>query len=284
VSDRSKRNEIFNSVKNEHPNIDTRDVMADDFGWEVPVESVPIPSQGVIYPEGSPLYCQQKVDIKAMTAREEDILTSRALIQRGKVLTELMRSCLIDKSIDPDDMLAGDRNALMVSIRITGYGTDYKAAVDCPMCSAKNNNTFNLANLEIKRLTTNPVAPGVNLFEFKLPVTKKTVRFKLLTARDQNEIEVTEDRRKKMFPNDLVGSTVTGRLLTSIVDIDGVTDKNKITKFIYNMPALDSRKLRKFMEDVEPGIDMNLWMKCTSCGEDSRVGLPITTEFFWPRE
>jgi hypothetical protein len=100
--------------------IQTKDVMRDDFGFEVPIESVPLPSNGVVYPADSPLHDRETVDIRSMTAREEDILTSRALIKKGTVITELIRSCLTDKRIQVQDMLAGDRNAIMVALRITG--------------------------------------------------------------------------------------------------------------------------------------------------------------------
>ena len=81
-----------------------------------------------------PWHACETVDIKAMTAREEDILTSRAFIKKGTVITELIRSCLVDKRIDPNSLLSGDRNALMVAIRVTGYGVEYSTEVTCPVC------------------------------------------------------------------------------------------------------------------------------------------------------
>jgi len=284
VSERSKRNEIFSAAQQSHPNVPMEDVMKDDFSWQVPVESVPIPSQGKIYPEDSPLYRKETIEIKAMTASEEDILASRALIQKGEVLNYLIKSCVINKSINPQDLLSGDRNALMIAIRVTGYGTDYHASANCKACDARNTQIFNLGNLEIKRLKVEPVTLGVNLFEYTLPVTKKKVGFKLLTGHDQHEIDTISERKRKMFPDDVVGTNVTSKLLYSIQSVDGISDKNKIRKFIQNMPALDSRKLRKYMEDIEPGIDMATWMTCTECGEETKVSLPVTTEFFWPRE
>ena len=117
--------------------VQKQDVVKDKFGWEVPVEVVPLPSQGRVYPAGSPLRGRETVEIKAMTANEEDILMSPALIKQGKVLDKLMSSCLIDKSIDPQELLSGDRNALMIAIRITGYGSDYTVKTTCPNCSGQ---------------------------------------------------------------------------------------------------------------------------------------------------
>lgn len=125
-----------------------------------------------MYPFGHPLANEEAVEIKAMTAREEDLLTSRALIKNGTVISQLLRSCIINKTIDPDEMLAGDRNAILVGIRITGYGSDYGAKISCQDCSKEFTNTFNLSNLSLKHLTALPVSPNQNLFDFVLPKSR----------------------------------------------------------------------------------------------------------------
>ena len=264
------------------PEVTVRDIMKEDFGWEIPVESVPVPSEGKVYPQDSPLFGRQLLDIRAMTAREEDILSSRPLIQNGTVITHLLQSCLIDKSIDVRDMLLGDRNALMVSVRVTGYGTRYGAEVSCPECSSRSTQNFNLADLEIRRLEIDPVSPGENLFSYTLPVTKKVVHFKFLTGRDEEERAVVAERKKKLIPGLEVENSVTARLEQVIVSVDGITDKNKLNTFISGMPAQDSRKLRQHVLGAEPGISMEGWIKCPGCGESSQVPLPIGINFFWP--
>ena len=260
--------------------IKASNVMADDFGIEIPAESVPLPSRGVIYPQDGSLFGKETLDIKPMTAKEEDILTSRALIKSGKVLSALISSCLIDKTIDPDLMISGDRNALLVSLRITGYGADYDVEVDCPHCSNRSKQSFDLSSLRIKRLAIEPVSPGQNLFEVQLPVTKKNVRVKFLTGHDEREMLVTNERRKKTGIK--TDSTVTDRLSRSIVSVDGITDRNKLNFFVNNIPARDSLALRKFLDSHEPGIEMKSWMTCNSCHEQSEVGLPMGASFFWP--
>lgn len=260
--------------------IQTKDVMRDDFGFEVPVESVPLPSNGVVYPADSPLHDRETVDIRSMTAREEDILTSRALIKKGTVITELIRSCLTDKRIQVQDMLAGDRNAIMVALRITGYGADYAVEADCPKCSSRSKQNFNLGEMPIKRITVEPVSKGQNVFEFKLPVTKKSVHFKFLTGRDEEEINTIQERAKKQGA--LADNIVTTRLQYSIVAIDGRTDRGSINGFIRNMPARDSMSLRKFIDANEPGIDMKGELDCPSCNEISEVRVPLGASFFWP--
>jgi hypothetical protein len=278
LSDRSEKNQVFTGGS--QTGIATRDIMKDDFGFEVPVESIPLPSKGVAYPSQSPLHNCETVDVRAMTAREEDILTSRALIKKGTVISELIKSCLIDKRIDVSQMLSGDRNALMVALRITGYGADYSAEIDCPSCNVKSVQTFNLSDLEIKPLDLDPVELGQNVFETELPLTKKKVKFKFLTGADEEEILAIQERKKKV--GGMGDNVVTTRLQFSIVAVDGKTDKALIGSFIRNMPARDSLHLRSYIDKHEPGIDMTSHMECPSCSETSEVRIPLGVTFFWP--
>ena len=281
---RSEKNEIFTNVEGNtpgaQPGMPTRNVMRDDFGFEIPVEAVPLPSRGITYSTDLQIANTETLEIRAMTAREEDILTSKALIKKGTVITHLLKSCLVDKSIDPDLMLAGDRNAIMTALRITGYGSEYNVEVDCPACGQRSKQAFALTELPIRRLDLNPVAEGTNLFEFDLPVTKKTIRFKFLTGKDEQEIMITMERKKK---TGLSGENlVTTRLQHAIVAIDGISDRSKINMFIRNMPARDSLELRRHIDNNEPGIDMKAWMDCPACLESSEVRLPMGASFFWP--
>ena len=278
--DQRDGNQIFTAEQARQSGFATRNVMKDDFGFEVPTESVPLPSLGRVYPSDSKLFNRETVEIKAMTAKEEDILTSRALIKKGTVITHLIGSCLIDKGIEVDDMIAGDRNALMTALRITGYGSEYKAEVSCPACGEQSKQDFLLSELPIKNLEIEPVVEGSNLFEFVLPMTKKKVNFKFLTGRDEQEITVLSERKKKQgLKSD---NLVTTKLQYSIVAIDGVKDRGKINTFISNMPARDSLALRRHMDDNEPGIDMKSWMDCPHCDTTSEVRLPMGATFFWP--
>lgn len=260
--------------------IQTSNVMKDDFNFVVPAELVPLPSRGIIYPQTSPLYGQETLEINPMTAKEEDILTSRAYIKKGTVLTKLMQSCLTNKNINPDDLISGDRNALMVAIRITGYGADYEVEVDCPECGARNKSSFDLSQLPIKRLEVEPVVFGENLFEVQLPVSKKTVRVKFLTGHDEREMMIINERKRKSGIK--TDSNITDRLSRSIVSIDNITDRNKINLFVKNIPARDSLALRKFLDKNEPGVEMKSWLSCESCFEESEVNLPMGASFFWP--
>jgi hypothetical protein len=251
-----------------------------DFGLDIPVETMPLPSNGLVYPVDSTLHGRETVDIKAMTAREEDILTSKAYLKKGTVITELIKSCLLDKSIDPRDLLTGDRNALMVAIRITGYGSDYDAEIECNECSTKAQHKFDLAGLPLKRLQIAPVAQGQNIFEFLLPYSKKIVKFRFLTGRDEEEIVATAEKQKKLGLS--AEASVTTSLLYSIVSIDGVEDRAKIASFVKMMPARDSLALRNYIKDNEPGILMRQETSCPSCGHSEEVNMPLGVTFLWP--
>ena len=215
-----------------------------------------------------------------MTAREEDILTSRALIKKGTVITELIKSCLVDKSINVEEMVTGDRNAIMTALRVTGYGSQYTVEVECPECGETSKQDFQLTELPIKRLNGSPVAEGANLFEFELPVTKKKIHYRFMTGKDEQEMQVLQERRKKMGTQ--ADSLITTRLQHQIVAIEGVKDRSKINMFVRSMPARDSLALRKHIDKNEPGIEMKSWMDCPHCHETSEVRLPLGASFFWP--
>lgn len=247
---------------------------------EVPVELVTLPSQGLIYPLGHPLNGEKQVEIKCMTAKEEDLLTSRALIKNGTVLSQLLRSCMLNKSIDPDDMLLGDRNALLIAIRVTGYGPGYNVKMPCPKCGEQCEHEFRLDKLSIKPLAVKPTAENENLFDFVLPLSGQRVQVRLLSARDENEISRTQEARKKLKQQ--VDNNVTGRLFSAIVSINGETDRAKLASMINNMRAGDSRALRKFVDEIEPGVNLKQPFVCPQCSEESEVSIPIGMNFFWP--
>lgn len=257
-----------------------KNVMLEDFGYEVPVDLVPLPSGGVTYSVNSVLHGAESLEVRAMTAKEEDILTSRALLKKGTVITHLLNNCIVTPGVNADMLLSGDRNALMIALRITGYGADYKANVACPSCGQKSEQNFNLSELEIKKMGIEPVQPGENVFEFKLPITGKTVKFKFLTGRDEQEMLKAQERMKKISAGNQ--KLITQKLQACVLSVDGISQKSKLDMFIQNMPAGDSRALRTYIDDNEPGVDMSVWMDCPHCLETSTLRLPIGPRFFWP--
>jgi hypothetical protein len=251
-----------------------------ELGVEIPVDAVPLPSRGLVYSPGHPLCGASEVEYRAMTAKEEDILMSQALIKRGTVITELIKSCLINKDIDVHSLLSGDRNALMIAIRASGYGAAYEPTYACPQCEFKNDVQVDLNNLPIKPLTINPIAPNMNAFAFKLPVSKKEVTFKFLNGKEEEEIIAeSETRKKKGLLN---SNLVTARLMRSIIAIDGNDNKGLISRFVQYMPARDSLLLREYIDEHEPGVNMKIDFRCSNCDHFEEVMMPLGANFFWP--
>jgi hypothetical protein len=217
-----------------------------------------------------------------MTAREEDILTSRALLKTGRVMSVLIKSCLVEKSVDPDMLLSGDRNAILSAIRITGYGPEYKVKLGCPSCDQEASTEVDISKFPVKRLDVDPVAVGQNAFSFVLPVSKKTVVFSLPTGLSEREVEAEQlGQRKALGP--VAESNVTTRLFHHVASVGEETDRQKIKRIITTLPARDSLALRNYMEKISCGVEMVQAFECPSCGDRSEVDVPVGTEFFWPR-
>lgn len=246
----------------------------------LPAATVPLPTLGRVYPPGHPLHGKKTVDILAMTARHEDILTNKALLKSGKVIDVLLKACLVDKRIDVASMFFGDRNAALISIRITGYGQEYKVEIVCPDCGHRHPHSFDLAKLELKTLADVPgIVDGVNEFSFDLPVMKKKVVFKMLTGTDEADLSATLEASRKITNSE---TNVTSRLLAQIISIGGETDRQKIAAAVNVMPARDSMLLRRYMNDITPDVQMRQVVVCPSCQSVSEMEVPMGMEFFWP--
>ena len=269
---------VFKSTQPNPPQ-QTLENLSNAIGYDIPVNSVPLPSKGLAYPLDHPFSNEERVEIKALTAREEDILTSPALIKNGTAISRVIQSCLLNKAVDPDDLLVGDRNALLIAIRSSGYGSTYSAKVMCPECDEKFDKDFSL-ELELKPLGAEPLQSNVNLFTFQLPVTKKEVTFKLLTGREESELGAESKRKRKLGSK--VTSSVTSRLLKCIVSVGAESDPHKLSKFIVNMLAGDSSALRKHIDKISPDVNMNQNVLCPHCDEESEVKIPLGIGFLWP--
>lgn len=253
---------------------------ADD-SYAPPVASVKLPSRGKVYPPESSLYLCEELDVKAMTAKEEDILASPVLIRKGTVLSTLMKACITNRSVDPDQLLVGDRNAILNAIRVSAYGAEYETTIQCPKCNEESAAHFDLGRVPMKTLDVDPDGgPGSNVFGFSLPVWKKRVQFKLLAGSDVVALDKDMERVRKARNG--AEAAVTMRLNAQILSIDGNTDRGAIGKMVQNIPARDSRDLRAYMDEIAPSVQMEQEFTCASCGEETVVDIPMGTEFFWP--
>ena len=241
--------------------------------YKFPTEVVELPSKGYFYPDSHPL-ASGKVEVKYMTAREEDILTSQNLIKQGTVIDKLLQSLIVDKSIKMDDMLIGDKNAIMIAARVLGYGKDYEFEYD------GIEHKVDLSKLEPEPFDFSKFPKGKNEFYFELPNSKRKLTFKLLTGKDENEIDLEIKAKKKIAPD--ISPELTTRLKKLILSVDGNSDTAKINNFVDNeFLSVDSLAFREYLSTITPDIDLNTTI-VDSSGEELEVAIPVTIRFFWP--
>jgi phage FluMu protein Com len=247
-----------------------------------PSEVIGLPSEGHFYSESTPLH-QGTVDIKYMTAKEEDILTSQNLIKKGIVLEKLLESLIVTPDVKVEDLLIGDKNALFVAARRLAYGDSYgPLEIKCPKCGKENKCTVDLSKIGNKEFDFSKYEKHKNRFEFKLPVSNKVVTFKLLTHRDEQAIEQEITSINKTFKNG-TSPEVTTRLKRLIIAVDGNEDRQTIIKFVdTELLSRDSLALRNYAKDITPDVDMAFDFSCSDCAHEERVGVPMEVSFFWP--
>lgn len=246
---------------------------------DFPTEVIDLPSQGHFYPLNSPL-SSGRIELKYMTAREEDILTSQNLIKKGVVLDELLKALIVTPNVKLDDILIGDKNAMFVAARRLAYGDKYPSKITCPKCGEESEIEINLADIKMKDFDSSVYAKGENAFKFELPVSKKTVVYKLLTHKDETDIDAEIKSISKVMKSN--APEMTTRLKYMIVSVDGNSDRGVVKKFVDNMLAKDSIALRKSIRETTPDMDMSFNFKCPACGHEERMGLPLGVDFFWP--
>jgi hypothetical protein len=237
--------------------------------FKLPTETVELPSKGLLYPEDSEL-AKGTIEIKYMTAKEEDILTNQSYIKNGTVLDKLMKSLIISK-INYDDLLIGDKNAIMVASRILGYGAEYTFNY------LGESHTVDLSQIENKPLKEELFTNHVNEFIFTLPKSGNTVTFKLLSHKDEQDITRELEGLKKI--NKDASPELSTRLKYLILSVEGKRDKKDIREFVDNyLLAQDSRALREYIREIQPDVDLTFFPD----GGNDRINIPIGISFFWP--
>jgi len=259
---------------------------AGGLSFVVPTEFVEIPSRGRLYPKGHPMHGRDTIEIKHMTAKEEDILTSRTLLKKGVAIDRLLQSIIIDKSVKPHELLVGDKNALMVCARIAAYGPEYKSRITCPNCMTVNepeidlmqakNTKFGIGQGEIEGVQ-GPSPNGTYLIT--LPTTKAQVEVKLMNGVDEKKFSDRMAYRKKHRQPEAM---LTDQIKTFVVAINGTPLSSPVYKFIDNLPIRDSRYLRTKYNEITPVMELKHEFVCDNCGFDQEVEVPITAQFFWP--
>ena len=272
-----------------NPNVDNPppDLMqggqSEGFSFVIPTDFVELPSKGRYYPENHPLHGQESIEIKQMTAKEEDMLTSRTLLKKGIALDRVLNSVIMQKGLNADSLLVGDRNAIIVAMRVAGYGSDYNTTVSCPKCGATQEYGFDLQEADIYHgddVSKLDIADNQNgTFSVTLPRTGIEVVFRLLTGYDEKALVASLERaRKKQVPE----KTVTTQLRQMIVSVSGDASSEAIKFFIENVPSMDSRHLRLAYELAAPNVDLTQHFECSECDHEQEMEVPLTADFFWP--
>jgi hypothetical protein len=245
-----------------------------------PTEVINLPSKGWFYPTDNPL-STGTIELKMMTAKEEDILTSRNLIEKNIVLDKLLESVIINKAINASDMLICDRNASFYAVRRLAYGDIYEAKLSCGRCGKENALSIDLSKMDNRPFDFEKYQKGENNFTFILPYAKLPITYKMLTRKDELGIEqeliglakVTKDMTKE----------VTTRLSHIITSVDGNSERTRIRKFVNDeLLSRDSFSFRQHLQKLMPDLDSSFDFSCTHCGLERKEETPIGVGFFWP--
>lgn len=239
--------------------------------FNLPTETVELPSKGLLYPEDSPL-AKGTIEMKYMTAKEEDILTNRNYIADATVIDRLLKSLIVTEGIDFNQLLVGDKNAIMIAARILAYGKDYNIVL-----RDGEKHTVDLSKFNEKPLHPSILQNKVNEFKFTLPHTGNEITFKLLTHQDEINIEKELNGLKKI--DKLSSPEVTTRLKAIITSINGLREQKDIRDYVDNyILAKDARALREEYSKIQPDVDLTLNIDSVEEG----ATLPIGLDFFWP--
>jgi hypothetical protein len=255
------------------------------FSFVVPTEFVKLPSEGKHYPTDHPLFNETTIEIKQMTAKEEDILTSVALIENGVALERLLESVIINKAIDPGTLLVGDRNAIIIAARVSGYGNMYRTTITCPSCITEQKHAFNLNNAKV--ITASEIMSSlpdvVSISDsgshiVTLPKSKLVIEMCLLNGYDEknltNKIVDSKDSKSQKL--------ITTQLSHMIRSVNGNSTKEAIEYVSQNLPSGDSAFLRKIYTKIVPNVELSLGFKCQHCEHSEDMEVPLTADFFWP--
>ena len=240
---------------------------------QFPTEVIDLPSKGHFYPPEHPL-ASGRVELKYMTAREEDILTSTNLIQKGVAIDKLLQSLIVGEDINIKDILIGDKNAIMIAARVLGYGKQYIVEIEGEEVN------IDLTALKEKELDLSKFEKGKNEFPFTLPNSDRKITFKILTWGDDESIEKELEALEKIGAE--VKHEMTTRLKRRITSVDGNTEQHFINTFVDNeFLAVDSLAFRTHAETVVPDVDMT-YTFTSILGDEKEIVVPMTTAFFWP--
>lgn len=237
--------------------------------FNLPHDVVKLPSKGVFYKPK-----KESLKIGYLTASDENLLMSQNS-SSDNLITTLLRNKVYEPGFDINQLINTDVQAILIFLRNTSFGPEYNISVKDPVTGTYFETTLMMDSIDFEKQTVFPDENG--LFTFKLPKSNKDVKFKLLSLADEKEIE----NFTKSYPQGMVAPTVTKRLEKHIVEIDGEKDRGNISQFILQMPIMDSKELKKFIDVCEPKLDLKRTVIAPS-GEKVTVNMSFGVEFFRP--
>ena len=245
-----------------------------------PTEIITLPSKGLCYPESNPL-SKGEITIKLMTAKEEDILTSTNLIRKGIQLDKLLESIVVEPGVDINDLLIGDKNAILVTSRILAFGPEYNVTINDPEEKEPVETIVDLSKIKIKEIDESLLNRS-NEYQFTLPVSKTPIKFKLITHGDELAINKDIDASQKALKT---GNEITARYRRVITEVDGNRDFGSISNFVSNrLLAGDSKALRKYISSMTPDLDLTFDYTSPFTGETEALRIPFGVDFFYPAD
>jgi len=252
--------------------------MAENKKFDFPTEVITLPSEGKCYPEDNPL-SSGEIEIKYMTAKEEEILASQNLISKGVVLDKLFESIIADKSINVDDIIIGDKNAIVLATRILGYGPEYKIKV--PTIDGQSELSIDLAKVQTKEVDLDKLSRN-NVYEWVSPFGKNVIKFKLLTHGDEKKIDA-DVRAVNRLNKDGASAELTTRYRYMIQSVDGKEDTKSIVNFVNNkFLTRDTKAFREHIKVLQPDMKMEFEYDNPNTGEKEMTPIPMGVGFFWP--
>jgi len=248
--------------------------------YPFPTEIISLPSKGLVYPESNPL-SKGELTVKLMTAREEDILTSTALIKKGIQLDKLLESIVVEPGVNINDLVIGDKNAILVTSRILAFGPEYEAKINDPFDNEEVDITIDLSQIKIKEIDENKLNRS-NEYDFFLPISKTNIKFKLLTHGDELIINKDIEASQKTLKQ---SNEITTRYRRIITEVDGNRDSGAISSFVTNrLLAGDSKALRKYITEITPDLDLKFDYTSPITGETEALRIPFGVGFFYPTD
>lgn len=245
-----------------------------------PTEIISLPSKGLCYPEASPL-SKGEITIKLMTAKEEDILTSANLVKKGIHLDKLLESVVVEPGVNVNDLLVGDKNAILISSRVLAFGPDYDVTINDPNENEPVKTTVDLSKIQIKEIDESKLNRK-NEYDFTLPQSKINIKFRLLTHGDELAIQKDIEALQKTIKT---SNEITARYRRIITEVDGNRDIGYISNFVTNrLLAADSKALRKQIASISPDLDLKFEYESPYTGEKEALRIPFGIDFFYPTE